>query len=424
MAVINGGYKEIKLSNGLVVAMQTTPTQTVGGLLRMNSGSSHEAQGEEGMAHFLEHCLCTAGSKRLTPCEADDIRGLFGYFNASTNAGRTNFVGSFLAEDLEPWLAYTSDHVFSPRFDEERVNGERKRVLREIADAKSSPQYLLNVEFDRIFYRGHPKATFTLGKEEVVKNVDLDKIKSFHSQRFHPNNGDLILVGGLPNNTDELVERYFGHLTSGQSTRRSFPLLGPLEDKVSLWKPAPEMLNPSNPDESSAILNIAFTGPVERHEDAYAVRTMNNLLGGGINSLLYQNLGLKKGLGYQIGSGYNGDYNAGEFRIKAIVPAKRITEAIDSIFDELKTLKSERVDEKAISHLRRLAQYKIAETLESNGGHVSAIEAKLDDGLTPEQFIEGYNRVTPDRVLDVANKYLPDKDHGTYVMVVRDPLLK
>ena len=65
-------------------------------------------------------------------------------------------------------MEYISDHVFNPRFDLERVNGERERVLREIADDKSRPEYLDHIELSRLFYRGHPKGIIVLGKEEVA----------------------------------------------------------------------------------------------------------------------------------------------------------------------------------------------------------------------------------------------------------------
>ena len=48
--------------------------------------------------------------------------------------------------------------------------------------------------------------------------------------------------------------------------------------------------------------------------------------------------------------------------------------------------------------------------------------AKLDNGLTPESFIEGYDKVTSERVMEVANKYLPDRENGNYVLYIRDPL--
>ncbi|HTZ41796.1 MAG TPA: insulinase family protein, partial [Candidatus Omnitrophota bacterium] len=97
MAVISNGYREYRLDNGLVVALQKTPTQTIAAKLRVNYGASHERDGEEGMIHFLEHCLINAGSSKYNPVSSDDIRGSLGYYNAFTNTGRTFFVGNMLA---------------------------------------------------------------------------------------------------------------------------------------------------------------------------------------------------------------------------------------------------------------------------------------------------------------------------------------
>ena len=146
------GYRQYKLDNGLVVALQDTPTQTIVTKLRVNQGSSHEKEGEEGMAHFLEHCLVTGGSEKFDPLTADQIRTSFGYSNAMTNIGRTITIGQMLSEDLEAWLDYTSNHIFKPRFDQERVDGERERVLREISDNKSSPTHIDNVKLNKLFY--------------------------------------------------------------------------------------------------------------------------------------------------------------------------------------------------------------------------------------------------------------------------------
>jgi len=424
MVIINGGYKEYELSNGLVVALQNTPTQTVSAKLRINYGSSHEREGEEGMAHFLEHCLVTGGSQKYDPIQADELRGSFGYSNASTNIGRTFFVGEMLSEDFEKWLDFASQHAFYPRFEKDRVNGERERVLREISDTKSSPTYEANKEFNRLFYRDHPKGRFTLGSEDVVKTADIEKIQQFHNRGFHPNNMDLILVGELPEDIEYLIEQYFGNQPAGEDTRRTFPSLLAIPNKVVVNRPAKERLNPEKPEESSAQICLAYTAPNGTHQDRYAIGTMSQILGGDTNSRLFQDLGLKMGLAYQVESAYNGDYNAGELRVDASVPATRIEEAVNAIFTELHGLKTQRVDDKHIERIKRLAKYGLAKTFDSNEGHISAIEAKLDDNLTPEAYIQEYNSVTADKVLEVANKYLPDRETGKYVLFIRNPLLE
>ena len=92
MTILNGNYRELTLDNGLVVALQNTPTQNVSGRLRVFHGGLHEKKGEEGLAHFIEHCLVTAGSNKYDPASAKEIIGEFGYFNAFTNMGRTLYM--------------------------------------------------------------------------------------------------------------------------------------------------------------------------------------------------------------------------------------------------------------------------------------------------------------------------------------------
>jgi zinc protease len=141
MATINGNYREFRLDNGLFVALQETPTQTVSGRLRVWHGALNEKKGEEGIAHFLEHTLMTGGSQKYDPERADEIRGTFGSFNAFTGLERTFFPVDMLAEDSQLFLEYVSDAAFNPRFVTSRVEEERQRVLRETADAKSNPGF-------------------------------------------------------------------------------------------------------------------------------------------------------------------------------------------------------------------------------------------------------------------------------------------
>ena len=422
MAIINGEYKEYKLANGLVVALQKTPTQTIAAKLRVNYGTAHERDGEEGMAHFLEHCVASAGSFKYDPITADKIRGRFGFSNAYTNIGRTSFVGQMLCEDIGTWFDYISDIVFRPRFNQDRVNAEKERVLREISDAKSSPNYPIKVQFNRAFYRSHPKGRFVLGKEKVIRNANLEIISNFHKRGYHPNNMDLIIVGGLPVNIETLIEGCFGNIDSGENTRRTFPKLKPLNTKKLFYKPAPERINASNPDESSAEISLWCLGPANEHPDEYSVIVMNQLLGGDTSSLLFRNMSLNKGLVYRVSSSMDGSYNVGELGISALVPARRIYESFDEIFKCIKKMKSEKPGNISLDRIKRNAKYYFAKTFETNEGHIDAIECKLDRGLTPEMVIAKWDEVTPDKVLEVANKYLPDKDNGNYILVIRDPL--
>lgn len=423
MVIINGGYKEYKLDNGLVVALLNTNTQTIVGKLRVNIGPYHEKEGEEGMAHFLEHCLVTSGSEKHNPQNADKIRENFGYFNASTSLGRISFMGKMLKEDLEEWLDYVSNHTLKPRFDKERIEEERRRVLREISDAKSKSTYSTGKEISDILYGEHPKGKFILGKEKIIQSSDIPSIQEFHSRGFYPNNMDLIIVGRLPKDIEELINECFGDSLRGNDTRVKFPEMKPLNEKNIIQKYTPERYNVDNPEESSAQLVLISTCPPTKHQDEYALKAIAYILGGGTHSLLFQSMSSQKGLAYSVDMSYNGYYNCGELNISVNVPANRINEAVDTIFEGIKKIKNEKVPNELINKIRKDTQFSIAIISESNEGYSSAIEIKLDEGSVPEDWIKEWNDITPERIQEVANKYLPNKG-GNYILYIGNPLKK
>ena len=413
------------LNNGLVVALQRTPTRTVSAKLRVNYGSSDEVEGEEGLAHFLEHCLVTGGSKKYDPIIADEIRRSIGQSNAFTSIGRTCFTGNMLHNDLLIWLDYTADHVLRPKFDKIRVDGERERVLREISDAKSHPVYLSQRKFAEVFYRDHPRSRFNLGKSEVVENADENKLKNFHQKGYYPNNMDLILVGNLPEGIDSLVKEHFEAVPEGPNTRKEFPILPRLNIKTILHDGSPELINKDNPKESSAQISLCFSCPYDTHPDEYAFRITGRIFADSTsNSRLYQTLGLGRGLAYSSGISINGSYRAGVCAIGLTIPATRINEAVDAVFEEMQKVRSQGFNEKEIRDAKKGAEYEVAKSYESNEGNLWGIELRLNDGIAPDNIIDEYEKVTNHRILDVANQYLPDKDSGNYVLHIRDPLKK
>ncbi|MBP7708682.1 insulinase family protein [Candidatus Pacearchaeota archaeon] len=422
MGILNKGYREFSLPNGLVVALQETPTETIAAELRVHSGALHEREGEEGLAHFLEHCLVTGGSQKYDPLQAENILGSFGHTNAYTNIDKTSFVGDFCSEDLRDWLDYTAEHVLRPRLDAQKVEEERGRILSEISDAKSSPTFKINQEMGSIFYRGHPKNKFVLGREEVVKSTSTDGLRDFHASRYFPNNMDLMLVGGLPSNTEEMIRTYFESAQTGENTRREFPRLEPFSSRMVIRRPAPERVNVDDPDQSSAQLELIFSGPTETHPDFYAIRAAGYVLGGGMSSRLFKNIGQRKGL-YSINSFNNGQLNVGEIGVSAQIPSKKIDEVTGAIFRELELMKTERIPEEVVTRGRKLLKYNLAKFSESNGGHLATLRSGLDGKPTPRQEMEGFSIVTPERVLEVANKYYPDIQTGNYLLVIRDPLM-
>jgi predicted Zn-dependent peptidase len=404
--------------------LQETPTQTIGGRLRVSFGALNEKPGEEGLAHFLEHNLMTGGSSKYEPEESDQVRNIFGSYNAFTGLEETTFPVDMLAEDLGLYLNFVSDIAFNPLLNPERFEEERNRILRETADAKGKPDFIDNNAYHEAFFgENDPRTYFILGEEDVIGSVTPDKLREFHSRGYGASNMDLILVGALPDNIEDLIKDNFEGRESGENTRFKFPRNSPLEGIVTIHSPAPEIFNEDRPYESSAQLDISLFASTRSDPDSYAVQMLSDILGGDANSRLFQRVSQRMGLAYGFRSAYHGAKNEGAIYSGGSIKAERSNEVIDAVFDEMRILREDLVPNEVLDRNKRIARYNVLKNFESNKGHANAIGIKYDRGITTEDHLEKYGAVTPQDVHEVANKYLPsNREHGKYVMMLRDPL--
>ena len=127
--------------------------------------------------------------------------------------------------------------------------------------------YVAGLEVDEKYYMNNPRKKSPLGKEEVVMKTNLDKLRNFHRIGYNPNNMDLIIVGNIPSNIEDLINEYFGSIPVGENTRKELPELKPFKGKIIIYKSNPKLLNTQNPKESSAIIFINYRPVVKFDED-------------------------------------------------------------------------------------------------------------------------------------------------------------
>lgn len=103
----------------------------------------------------------------------------------------------------------------------------------------------------------------------------------------------------------------------------------------------------------------------------------------------------------------------------------KYNDAIDLIFKEMTSLRSELVSQDNLERLKWILKYKIIKSLETNAGILNNIELKNDFRITSDYLFYKINEITPEKIRDVAIKYLPkSRAEGDYVLSLRDPLKK
>ncbi|MBM3611994.1 MAG: insulinase family protein, partial [Alphaproteobacteria bacterium] len=106
------------LSNGFRIITDTMPglqSATVG--VWVSAGARHEAAGQTGIAHFLEHMAFKGTARRSAREIAEAIEDVGGYINAYTSRETTAYYARVLAADVPLALDVIADIVLNPAFD-------------------------------------------------------------------------------------------------------------------------------------------------------------------------------------------------------------------------------------------------------------------------------------------------------------------
>ncbi len=424
MSVLSSRYREFRLDNGLFVALEDTPTQTIAAKLTINTGALSELPGEEGFAHFLEHCLMTGGSPNFTPEEALKTEHIFGFCNAGTGLTATHIEADMLSEHFELFMDFASGAAFRPTLDPETVEKERQAILREIADEKSSDWRESSPQYDTALFRDNFHTYEIAGKDRIIASAKREGLRAFHTREYCANNSHLVLVGCLPNNADQQISKFFGQAPVGVANKIELPLVPPLTQKTIIHTSNPDLINPENPEESSAHIRLGLIAPPKTHDDIHSIAAIVEILGDS-GYRLHKSVRHENGLAYSIKTKYVGGRSYGLLTVYGDIKATSIDRALDLIFDEMRKLREEPIDRSEFDSCMRKAKYRVAKKLEANRGRLDIIEYQINFQRPYEWFIDGFEKLTPEKIMEAARKYLPaNREDGNYVLLIRDPLKK
>ena len=193
-----------RLPNGLRYAVMAneTPSNTATLLMRFDTGSVNEEDGQEGLAHFLEH-MAFNGSKNIPEGEMIKRLEKFGLaFGADTNAS-TSFDETIYQlelpevndEILDETLMIMRETASNLTLDPEAIDRERGVILAE-KRARISPAYNASIASLKFYLEGSPfTSRIPIGTEESIQSVTPQNFRDFYKGYYHPEETFIVLVG-------------------------------------------------------------------------------------------------------------------------------------------------------------------------------------------------------------------------------------
>ena len=207
-----GGIEEYRLPNGLQILLFPDATQTTTTVnITYRVGSRHEAPGEYGMAHLLEHMLFKGTARQNDIPGAMAQRGV--RFNGTTTTDRTNYFASFNAnaDTLAFLLELEADRMVNSRVAKADLDTEMTVVRNEFERGENQPFAVLSQRVGATAFTWHPYGNATIGPKSDIENVPIEKLQAFYKRYYRPDNATLLIAGAFDRAaTLSLVSRHFG----------------------------------------------------------------------------------------------------------------------------------------------------------------------------------------------------------------------
>jgi predicted Zn-dependent peptidase len=291
-----------------------------------------------------------------------------------------------------------ADLVLRPKFDSEDVKKERQVVLEEIKMDLDNPEYLLHEIFTRGFWPEHPLGRPILGTPETVKKFNRDALRQRFQHWFAPDRLVLSAAGNVKHEQVlELVEREFGSLQPSSEPEA--------HDAPSTHAP---IHIESKRDLEQVHVCIGVPSVPLADERRFAVAVMNNLLGGGMSSRLFQNIREKQGLAYAVFSELTPYSDAGMMTVYAGTAKETVGQVIDLVVKEFRELKQSLVTEEELLRAKNHLKGSLMLSLESTSARMSNLarqELYFRRFYSLDEILAGIEAVTREEIQAVAREF-------------------
>ena len=398
------------LPNGLVVITETmSHVRSVSVGVWVRNGSRREVPEENGLAHFMEHMVFKGTERRSAEAIAREMDSIGGMLDAFTSKEQICFNAKVLDEHLPIAFDIIADLVLRPRFDSEDVKKERQVVLEEIKMDLDNPEYLLHEIFTRGFWPEHPLGRPILGTPETVRKFNREALRKRFGSWFSP---DHLVVTAAGNVTHERVLELVGKEFGGMKP------VGAIDDHGAPATEAPIHLETKRDLEQVHVCVGVPSYPLA-HNGRFAVAVMNNLLGGGMSSRLFQNIREKLGLAYAVFSELTPYSDAGMMTVYAGTARETVGQVLDLIIKEFSNLKQEPVSEEELLRAKNHLKGSLMLSLESTSARMSNLarqELYFGRFYSLDEILESIGAVTREQVQELAQEFFQPEQIAVTVL--------
>jgi len=344
--------------------------------------------------------MLSEGSQNYSSEELNRLLDYYGAFlNLSAEKDRAGIVVFFLNKHIEKVLELSREILFRPVFPEAELNSLMKKRIRWYMVNREKVQNLaIDQFFESVFGKHHPYGYQVI--EQDFDRINPGILTDFHSKYYTPDNMAVIISGKIHEKTTELLNYYFGDITSKKIY---------IEDPENILKGEKRKkihINKSGTVQSA--IRIGSSTINKRHPDYPGLKILDSVLGGYFGSRLMKNIREEKGYTYGISSSVSSLDLTGYKVISTEIGNKNCQKAIDEIYREIRLLQSVPVEKDEMAVVKNYMSGEMVRMFDGPFALAESFKSAWEFGLNNSYYYrlaEKIKTIDPDEIIELARTY-------------------
>lgn len=389
--------KNVTLENGLKVIIEKNALKNTTISVLVRAGLSNETDYQNGISHFIEHCVFKGTTEKTALQLTNDIEKLGGQCNAYTSDDHTMYYVNLLPEYYKDGIDFITDIIQNSIFPEQEIDKERNVVIQEIFMSSDDTQHIVWKNVANTFYNGQTLGRTILGPIENVERFTREDIFEYLNTWYVPNNMVISICG----NIDE--DEVFEYLLTKLNMRKAHKLIFNTSKFI-----VDEKFYSSDLEQSHVV--VALPGPEYSNKDRIYANMFKNIMSGGMSTRLFQEMREKHGLAYNTAMLSEAYVDSGYMSIYTGTTKENVNKVIDLSKKLLLDAKTN-ITEDELEKAKNLMLFGLALKYDDSFSvaHSNGIRALFDLPLKNyETIYSEIKAVSLNDIFDFTNKYIVD----------------
>lgn len=325
--------KRIELKNGIVIFLQEDhELPFVSGSILIPGGALDEGASNSGLIDLYGQTWRTSGTAKMSGDAMDDLlESKAAHIETAGGEESTSLAWDSLKADSDLVLALALDLLFHPKFSAEKLQLAQQQEATSIVRRNDDEGQIAEREAAKLVY-GADSPYARQPELKTIGSVTVAALQAWHDRTLR---GKLII--GISGDFDQTAME--------QKLRAAFESLPPVQhapprhDTFHEPKQAVYFINKEDVNQSN--VQIVGLGTDRHNPDVPTLAVMDDILGGGFASRLFQSVRTAKGLAYSVGGGIGFAYDhPALFDVDVLTQSKTTVDATKEALNQIDGMNS------------------------------------------------------------------------------------